>query len=276
METEKDEKIILWHPAFFEALKMELKDYQDALDFHYDFQLVSGPLRIDCVVVKKTKDVEIKKNIAALFREWNLIEYKNPGETVSVENFYKAYAYACLYISFQKVPVTGVTVTLVGRRFSKNLLNHLQYKRGYTVEETGRGIYNIRGDVLPIQLIDSSKLPFEENLWLKGLSDDLSSSAFRMISAEINRQCNVQQITAYLHAIARANPEALEEAIKMSKSTLTLDEVFERTGLAAKWEARAEARGEARGEQKIINLLKSGKSPEEIIKAFNTPEPRTL
>jgi len=226
--------------------------------FHPEFELTSGPLRIDCVVVRKTKDVQIKKNIAAIFREWNLIEYKSPGKTVSVENFYKVYAYACLYISFQKVSVTGVTVTFVGSRFSKKLISHLQNERGYSVAETGAGIYTVRGDVLPIQLIDSSKLPLEENLWLKSLSNDLHFSAFQMISAEINRQGNAERVTAYLHVITRANYRALEEAIKMSKM-LTLDEVMERTGLAARLEARTMQRA-------ARNALAQGASPDFVQK----------
>jgi len=260
IENSPDEERTLWHPAFIEALQMELEEYHDALEFHPEFQLSSGPLRIDCVVVRKTKDVQIKKNIAAIFREWNLIEYKSPGKTVSVENFYKVYAYACLYISFQKVPVTGVTVTFVGSRFSKKLLNHLRNERGYSVAETGAGIYTVRGDILPIQLIDSSKLPLEENLWLKNLSNDLHFSAFRMISAEIYRQDKAERVTAYLHVITRANLRSLKEAIKMSKiATIEeVEELLEETGLTAKWEAR----GEARSMQKAArNALAQGASP---------------
>jgi hypothetical protein len=59
-----------WHYAFYEALQMELLDYHDVLEFEVEHHLTEEPLRIDCVVVKKTKDVEIKKNIAAIFRDW--------------------------------------------------------------------------------------------------------------------------------------------------------------------------------------------------------------
>jgi len=266
-ETAPDEERILWHPAFIEALQMELEEYHDALEFHPEFQLTSGPLRIDCVVVRKTKDVEIKKNIAAIFREWNLLEYKSPGETVSIENFYKVYAYACLYISFEKVPVTGVTITFIGSRFSKKLLNHLRNERGYSVVETGQGIYNVKGDILPIQLIDSSKLPLEENLWLKGLSGDLNFSAFRKISAEIDRQGNMARITAYLHAIMLANLTTLKEEIKMDYIT-KLDRVFIETGLTAKWEARGIEEGMAKSRAETARNLKAlGVSTEIIIKS---------
>jgi hypothetical protein len=58
-----------WHTAFVQALQMELLKYHDILDFNDDNHLNEEPLRVDCVVIKKTKDVKIEKNIAALFRD---------------------------------------------------------------------------------------------------------------------------------------------------------------------------------------------------------------
>jgi hypothetical protein len=80
-------QLISWHPAFIEALQMELQTYQDVLEFHPEDPLTSGQLKIDCVVIKKAKGVVIKKNIAAVFREWNLLEYKNLSE-ISDKDFY--------------------------------------------------------------------------------------------------------------------------------------------------------------------------------------------
>jgi hypothetical protein len=46
---------IAWHPAFIEALQMELQEYQDVLEFHPEYQLTSEPLRIDCVVINQPR-----------------------------------------------------------------------------------------------------------------------------------------------------------------------------------------------------------------------------
>ena len=81
-----------WHPAFVEALMMELRDYMDVLDFHPEYNLTSEPLRIDCVVIKKAKGAVIEKNIAAIFRDVNLVEYKSPTDYLSIDDFYKVYA----------------------------------------------------------------------------------------------------------------------------------------------------------------------------------------
>jgi hypothetical protein len=229
---------ISWHPAFVQALQKELEAYQDALEFYPEFQLTTEPLRIDCVVVKKKKNVEIKKNIAAIFRTWNLLEYKSPDDYVSVADFYKVYGYACLYASLEKVPITDLTITFIESHYPEKLLDHLKNVRGYTVEETGDGIYNISGDIFPIQIIDNRRLPAEENRWLKNLSNKLDAPELSRIYIEISRIDKAVKIAAYLDAILRANAGTLKEVIKMSDATITLEQVFEEVGWIAKWEAR--------------------------------------
>jgi len=264
---ELDEERIPWHPAFLEALQMELQEYQDVLEFHPECQLSSGPLRIDCVVIKKAKDVVIKKNIAVIFREWNLLEYKSPEDYISVANFYKVYAYACLYVSNNDVPITSLTVSFIESGYPEKLLNHLKNERHYTVAETTPGIYTISGDILPIQIIDSRRLSAEENLWLKNLRGKLRYTAITRISKEINRQEKAVHIAAYWNAIMLANPAAIKEAIKMG-NTPTLDKVFVETGLAAMWEARGRAEGEQHKAFGIAqNMVKLGLPIETVISA---------
>jgi hypothetical protein len=273
MET-KDHSRIDWHPAFFEAIQMELEAYKDILEFHPECPLTSEPLRIDCVIIKKVKDVVINKNIAVIFKEWNLFEYKSPGDYVSVEDYYKVYGYACLYASFKRFPITSLTITFVESHYPAKLIEHLRKVRGYTVEKTGHGIYNVKGDILPIQLIDSRQLTDDENLWLKSLSRRLDYLEVSKISAEASGQGKAARLLAYLQVIARANTEAVKEAINMADK-LTIEQVFEEVGWIAKWEARGEARGIAVGEARgrvegrvevARNALAQGASPDFIQK----------
>jgi hypothetical protein len=259
---------ISWHPAFVKALQMELDDYRDTLEFHSEVELTSGPLRIDCVVVRKVKDVEIKKNIAAIFKEWNLFEYKNPDDYVSVADFYKVYAYACLYASLRNVSVTGMTISFVESRHSPKLLEHLQKERGYTVAGTAEGIYTVSGDIMPIQIIESRKLPAEENIWLKSLRCGLNHTERDQINTEMARQDKDAQIDAYLHAVAEANPGIIQEAFMGKKSPLTLEQALINVGLTAKWEARGKAEGKAEGAFAIAqNMVNMGLPFETVVSA---------
>jgi len=226
---------ISWHPAFIEALQMELQEYQDVLEFHPEYQLTSEPLRIDCVVIKKAKDVIIKKNIAVIFREWNLLEYKDPGDYVSVADFYKVYGYACLYASFKNVPITSLTISFVESRYPRKLLDHLKNERGYKVAKTGSGIYTVSGDILPIQIIDSGKLPVEENLWLKSLSNKLDYIKYSQVSTEISRQGKAARLGAYLYVITEANYAVIKEDIKMMSKRII--QLCEEEGIPAEWDA---------------------------------------
>ena len=95
------------------------------------------------------------------------------------------------------------------------------------------------------------------------------------ITSEIAKQ-DKARIKAYLDVITKANPESLQEVLRMSDGTLTLDKIFEEAGLVAKWEARGEARGKAIGkaigeEEKAAeiakNLLRDGLSEEQTAKS---------
>ena len=226
---------IAWHPAFAEALQLELEVYGDSLEFYPEYPLTSEPLKIDCVVVKKAKGLVIKKNIAIMFRNVNLLEYKSPGDYVSVADFYKVYGYACLYASFESVPITDMSITFVESRHPKKLLDHLKTVRGYSVEKVSPGIYTVSGDILPIQVIDNRELSVEENLWLKGLNKHLDPLTIVKIAEEVKRKDKTARVQAYIEAMAKANYKAVKEAINMGNASLELEKVFEEVGWIAKW-----------------------------------------
>ena len=264
---------IAWHPAFVEAIQLELEAYRDILEFHAEFPLTSEPLRIDCVVIKKVKDAVLTKNIAAIFREVNLLEFKSPGDYVSIADFYKVYAYACLYASLHQISINSITISFVESCHPEKLLRHLKEERGYKLEKRSSGIYTVTGDILPIQFIDSRKLPLDDNLWLKGLSNRLDPLSVLKIGDEITKLDKTNKVKAYMDVITKANFQAIEEAMKMSAPAKSLEEVFERTGFTARVEAKAEARGEERKALAIAqNMVNLGYPAEAIVSATRLDE----
>ena len=250
---------IKWHPAFVEAIRLELGEYADDLDFRVEHQLTREPLRIDLVIVRKKRDVPIRKNIAQIFLGVNVIEYKGPDDYVSVRDFYKVYGYACLYASLDgKADVTDMTLTFVESHRPQSLIAHLLETRGYTVEEKWPGVYIVRGDLFPIQIIDSRRLPAGENLWLRSLSNRLDARECRRVTTELSRLGKPRNIGAYINVIVRANRKFFTEAQNMSGESLV--QFMQEEGLLAKWEARVEARNE----DKIFGLLRQGYTVEEV------------
>jgi hypothetical protein len=69
--------------------------------------------------------------------------------------------------------VEDLTLSVIETRHPRELLKYVEAGGG-TATETSPGIYHIEGYPLAIQVIESKKLPVEENLWLKGLAKDLN------------------------------------------------------------------------------------------------------
>ncbi|MDR1029807.1 MAG: hypothetical protein LBL76_02935, partial [Treponema sp.] len=124
-----------------------------------------------------------------------------------MKDFLKVYAYACLYAAITpQVEFSGVTLTLIEQRHPRDLINYLTGERRYGVEETGPGIYTVSGDYLPIQIIETKRLPVEENLWLKSLTNDLERGAARAILEAEKEAAREAPLSAYLDVLMRANP----------------------------------------------------------------------
>jgi len=63
---------IYWHEVFYEGLKLEFEQYKDFLEFQTEHRLSKEALRVDVLVIKKDKNIQIDKNIGKIFRGHNL------------------------------------------------------------------------------------------------------------------------------------------------------------------------------------------------------------
>ena len=82
-----------WHPAFAAALRITLSEEMQYLELQEEYLLSKAPPKIDILVVTKLKEIAIRKKIGRIFRGHNIIEYKSPEDSLSVNDFYKVYGY---------------------------------------------------------------------------------------------------------------------------------------------------------------------------------------
>jgi hypothetical protein len=263
-QTASSSSHIPWHPAFVQALKLELEQYKDALEFTSEYQLTTEPLEIDLVIVKKEPDLVIEKNIARIFKAVNILEYKSPEDYFSVYVFYKVLSYAYLYAALNKTDTRDMTVSIIETRHPRDLFTYFGKEKNCAVTETSPGVYVVSGYPVDMQVIESKKLPLEENLWLKGLSKDLNAEVADTILEESRKREREAELGAYIYALLRANVETIEEVYRMANKKLTLEEMLERNGLTAKWEKRGETRGKRTGWEEVIGLLKQGYTLEQL------------
>ena len=134
------------------------------------------------------------------------------------------------------------------------------------------GIYAVTGDYIPIQVIESKKLPPDENVWLNSLKRNLKGRVYDGIMAETAHRKHRLPSGAYLAALALANPELFVEegimATKTRKKKRSFEEIFTEAGIIPEWIARGEAKGITQGEanarQYFLELLNQGLSVEEL------------
>ena len=165
-----DKTKLQWHPAFGAALRITLQDEMQYLEMHEEHLLSRKPLQMDILIIKKLQEVQIKKTIGRIFRKHNIIEYKSPDDSLSVNDFYKVYGYACIYQSntdkIKEIDPQELTLTFVCSHYPRELLKHLEKVRGMHKEYQGGGIYYLTGDPIPMQLLIAPRMSDEENYWI--------------------------------------------------------------------------------------------------------------
>ncbi len=212
-----------WHPAFQAALRIELTDELKYLDIRDEQLLNKKPLQMDVLIIKKMDQIPLKKNIGRIFKKYNLVEYKSPTDYFSINDFYKVYAYACLYQSNteqeMEISPDEITITFVSTRFPRNLLKHLVEFRHFTVNAIEKGIYYINGDIFSMQLIVVRQLSKENNFWLKILRNDIQNDDdIQELAKRYEEKQDSNLYQAVMDVIIHANWEKMKEVKNMCQA----------------------------------------------------------
>ena len=248
-----------WHPAFGAALRITLQDEMQYLEMHEEHLLSKKPLQIDVLIIKKLRDVEIKKTIGRIFRKHNIIEYKSPDDSLSVNDFYKVYGYACIYQSntdrIKEIDPEDMTLTFVCSHYPREFLKHLERVRGMCTEYQGGGIYYLKGDPIPMQLLIAPWMSDEENYWIQSMRTDLrAGEEIRKLMREYEKHRKSKDYTAVMNLITRANWEQMEVEKKMCDA---LNELFAEELKEADNKGRTEGLRQGKREM-IFAFLKAG------------------
>lgn len=218
----EEKQLLQWHPAFFAGFQIEFEKEADKLTFENEYQLGTKPKQIDVLIVKKDSEYQVKKNIGRIFRRYNIIEYKSPGDYLSIDDFYIGYAYVCLYkVDTGKIndrKMEDITLTFVSQRYPRNLAEYLGKSNKYRIEKKEAGIYYIYGDILPMQFIVTGELSGEENLWIRILTNHLKERdlAQNMLEKYEKNKDN-KLYTSVMDIVVRANRKSFfKEGTAMS------------------------------------------------------------
>ncbi len=244
-----------WHPAFSAVLRIELLDELDKIKIEDEHLLGKKPLQTDFLVVKLDGKQKIHKNIGQLFQKYNIVEYKSPDDSLSINDFYKVYAYACLYQSdtekVMEIPPDEIGITFVCNHYPVKMLKHIQNTRGMTIKKCEQGIYELKGDPFPMQLIITHELTKEKNFWMQSLRNDLKSGGeIRNLIETYDKNKTQPLYQAVMDVILRANYKEVEVEKNMCQALMELFaedfEVAEKKGLE---------KGKRKGIKALVEVL---------------------
>ena len=260
---------IFWHEAFYEALQLEFHQYQDALEFDNEYRLSEEALRMDVLVIKKNRDIQIEKNIGRIFKGHNIFEFKSELDSFSLWDYNKVLGYALLYSSFERVPMSDITIsialTIHPREFFKFVVNEC----GFTVQDLGNGIYNVEGDIVPVQVLESKMLSSDSNLFLRNLRSNLSTEDMLKTLQFYKEYKLLDDRNVYLDRLVRANTHAFREVLNMSEA---VKEIFLESAEKYGWlNDRFNDRLSMEKKHIAKKLLSLGNSVEKVAEATELP-----
>ena len=139
---------ISWHPGFYGAAELEFLSNKGDLEFQREYNLSKEPVRMDLLIIKKLSDVRIENERGHIFKKFNVVEYKNPDDALTIDDYYKTVGYACLYKglgeSVDLIPADELTISIFRESCPREMFKAMK-KMGLEIEERYPGIYYISG-----------------------------------------------------------------------------------------------------------------------------------
>lgn len=216
---------ISWHPGFYGAAELEFLSNKGDLEFQREYNLSKEPVRMDLLIIKKLSDVRIENELGHIFKKFNVVEYKNPDDALTIDDYYKTVGYACLYKglgeSVDLIPADELTISIFRESCPREMFKAMK-KMGLEIEERYPGIYYISGKqaLFDTQIVVTKQLEKETHRTLRVLSKHVQEEdvrAFVEKAGKMTEPGDRNNIDAVLHVSVSANREIYEAIRRCDK-----------------------------------------------------------
>lgn len=259
-----------WHPAFCAATELELRQDLDVLELIPEYNLSKKPLQINLVIIKKMDWKRTLQNeIGHIMRGHNILEYKGPGDELTIDSFFKVIGYASLYkaqgIAVNKIPASEVTVSFFRNAYPKALFLELK-KEGYILKKMYPGIYYVRGKVpFPVQVVVTSQLERKAHCSLRVLTTQVEMQDAELFLEQIhyleskNERSNIDSV---LQVSVNANKQVYSLLRRQNEMCEALRELM-KDEIEKELENKLEQGEKLQLIRQVIKKLQKGNSVEE-------------
>ena len=272
-------KMTTYHTAAFSAFKFFLRDYVNNGDVTLEDEkrLSKSPLKIDIMIIKKARDVEIKRGWGKIMRGHNIVEYKSPVDPpLSLSVFDKAvHGYAGIYAEQNDIRLTDMTVTIICYQKPETLFDALEKDFCYKVLRKGGGIYYVKykgisvEKTLAIQIIVTSELR-DSDLELKAIMKALDVALAKKVAARYFTEGHEvpPELDQWIDFMVLKECDTLTEEVNMNRKRQEqkLLKCLEEKGLLVEYGEKIRMEGMQKGLHEVFALLESGYSPAEAKK----------
>ena len=216
---------ISWHPGFYGAAELEFLSNKGDLEFQREYNLSKEPVRMDLLIIKKLSDVRIENELGHIFKKFNVVEYKNPDDALTIDDYYKTVGYACLYKglgeSVDQIPADELTISIFRESCPREMFKKKK-KMGLEIEERYPGIYYISGKqaLFDTQIVVTKQLEKETHRTLRVLSKHVQEEdvrAFVEKAGKMTEPGDRNNIDAVLQVSVSANREIYEAIRRCDK-----------------------------------------------------------
>lgn len=216
---------IQWHPGFYGAAELEFISNKGDLEFQREFNLSKEPLRMDLLIIKKLSDVRLENEIGHIFKKYNVVEYKNPDDALTIDDYCKTVGYACLYKGLgetvDEIPAGELTISIFRESYPREMFQAMK-NLGLEIEAHSPGIYYITGKqaLFDTQIVITRRLDKDTHRTLRVLSKNVKEEdvrAFVKRMTQISEPGTKNNINAVLQVSVSANKEIYEAIRRCDK-----------------------------------------------------------
>ena len=206
-----------WHAGFEALLRIETHKYADRVHIRTEEEIGEVPPRTDFVILVEDEEVDWEKAIFRIFRKINILEYKNPHDSLNEWVLRKVCGYANLYIGIAEHegerPAEQVTVSVFRAVKNPEMFEEME-KEGVLVRDGTPGIYHVKGYTnLPFQIIITGELKGDEYAAYRALTDKADEADVERIIEGVGQEKDDavrEHYRVLLRLVMAKNPQFIE------------------------------------------------------------------
>ncbi len=272
-----------WHAGFEALLKIETFRYEDKVSIRIEEEIGIMPPRTDFIILVEDEKVEFEKEIFKSFRRYNIIEYKNPADSLNERVIRKVCGYANLLIGSAEhegdIPSDQVTLSIFRAAKNSEMFAQME-KEGNLKKSETPGIYNVNGITdIPFQIVITDELKGEEYAAYRALTEKAAEEDVTRVIEEIEEEENevLREYYRVLFGIViEKNPDCIWMIRRRTDMDRTAADIFVEVYKDKVDEIADERADERARETKIIdikNLMTNLKlTVEQAMEALSIPQ----